>query len=466
MAQEQNRNSMQSIVMLSILLTSFVIYGCHRKSVDIVEGPTTGVKLADNTNWLDEQCTACHGVHSFNGDHAEFSERFPYTRRNTIYFNHSRHFKKHFVKKSKAKSSRGKKGKSKKSRGRRRKSKSKSKSKSKDKDKASAKPAFTLKTNAPKGCVNCHDPDKPELITQSQAAFETNCGKCHSKQIRRTELVMLARDDSTAFMKYLLNTSENTKPRTIRALFSRIAKKGKSALVDKLTERTKNKKQAENMLANLDDELIKKVSKQWAQNKDVDDAKAPEKGGWYTKRQELHYSPTGHADPVVRAWLEFSPQSTVRPTDKNLFGHGVDLRNALLSRDSGMGRCIRCHSVSFDKVDNDIDKAHEVEWQRPMKQTGRQVTFFNHAVHTDPGKKDRNANCKSCHAINKSANYDEAFKTLGSIDFESNFQTINKKTCSKCHGTKEVKQNCLQCHVNHRVRDVRALMSKTAPRAQ
>ena len=86
-----------------------------------------------------KQCNSCHKTkfESFSRGHAEFREKFPYLKRNSINFNHVSHFNKHFEK---------------------------------------------SKNKGPQTCTGCHNILKADRAVRS-FGFDVVCAECHARQI-------------------------------------------------------------------------------------------------------------------------------------------------------------------------------------------------------------------------------------------------------------------------------------------
>lgn len=155
----------------------------------------------------------------------------------------------------------------------------------------------------PVNCVACH------AGNDQQVTFEQGCAKCHAEQIPKNEIVAWRiGEEPTKLMKAVSND------------VTRVA----SVMPGLSVEQLKNPKPVEN---------------------------AP-KSGWYwigdasVEPVELRYKPIGHADGVVKAWLQFSTEGDP-------------------------GRCQKCHTPG--------------SWTKPVAKS------FPHAIHAGVAK------CQTCH---------------------------------------------------------------------
>ena len=162
-------------------------------------------------------------------------------------------------------------------------------------------------------------------------------------------------------------------------------------------------------------------------------------GGWYRQDADfvLLYRPTGHPDPFLCAWLEF----TVRASGPKP-ARATAAIFTRLSNPKAPGMCMKCHSV-----DAQAGQRKRIQWTaaRPSPHE-RKVTRFAHAVHfsllDDKG-------CLSCHALNQEAGVMEAYKQTDPLTFTSNFRAMRKTACTTCHTSERAGDTCLTCHNYH-----------------
>ena len=189
-----------------------------------------------------------------------------------------------------------------------------------------------------------------------------------------------------------------------------------------------------------------------AQNEDEDeDLKEPEDepvlavdseawtefGGWYRQDYSILYKPGGHADEFMKAWLDFSGR---------LFSDAEDNAAAaafsLLTDKNAQGKCSKCHSVDA------TDKGRRrVNWMPFVSPPAKGLfTKFSHAPHLSVVGKQ---GCLTCHKLNPQSKTQETYKQTDPHVFDSNFLSIEKKTCTTCHTQQASRDDCLLCHIYH-----------------
>lgn len=172
-------------------------------------------------------------------------------------------------------------------------------------------------------------------------------------------------------------------------------------------------------------------------------------GGWYRQDADfvLLYRPTGHADPFLYAWLEFTAQVSGKTPGRSataIFTH--------LSNPKAPGLCLKCHNI-----ETQADQRKRIHWltARPVSHE-RKVTRFAHAVHfsllDDKG-------CFACHTLNPEAEVMEVFDDANPIPVGSNFSAMKKTVCTTCHNSEQAGNTCLTCH-NYHVGTVTPVLSK------
>ena len=188
--------------------------------------------------------------------------------------------------------------------------------------------------------------------------------------------------------------------------------------------------------------------------------------GWSISDSDftIRYRPLGHADPLLKGWLDQTVQGKQQSLDKdsmwrilsNPTASGLeDTQGALAS-----GRCLMCHSVErYPK-----SGIAQINWHPlPPQQTQDRFTQFSHTPHILANKQDQ---CMSCHKFDQSVTVDSAILKREyfvrdpsnlfwkiNVDCQqsctSGFQPIRQKTCVTCHNKTTATQSCLQCHKYH-----------------
>ena len=157
-------------------------------------------------------------------------------------------------------------------------------------------------------------------------------------------------------------------------------------------------------------------------------------GGWYAANADysLRYRATGHADPFVKAWLDYAAGRATTAEGRLLFKNLAETNS-----------CTKCHSV-----DQMTQAGLTLNWHSASTdpQTHK-FTKFDHGTHfsllSEKG-------CQSCHQLEPSANYKGAFKdNLNPAVFVSNFKKVNLMNCASCHTEQGAGNSCLLCHNYH-----------------
>ncbi|MBR71541.1 MAG: hypothetical protein CMM30_01190 [Rhodospirillaceae bacterium] len=425
----------------------------------------------DITAISDAKCNTCHEreISSFANNHPNFADDFPHDQRTAIRFDHSSHITQHF------------------------------------KDQR-------LEDIAPTNCTSCHEVSDA-VQSVKPVGYQTACASCHNDAIPRRELVLLrlpefddnfidldfvsetcgptleaweeiqdniatvreaieaeeldmldeeiligdeeeyepvSFDEPAAISSYLLRTpiddsSEYTEP--LQTLIVGLLEDGSEVLEETIAEAV-GAEGAKKMLSGLSPTLTREVACAWASNEEYESPSDPNYGGWYAEGVELKYKPIGHGDPVVRAWINFGALS-VLDDDEDVEESGEFMRDELLNPKEGFGACTKCHSVSKTET----NPLH-VQWNFNNSKS-RPHTFYSHGAHLNIlnpsgiNLADPEAGCQTCHKLNVQANYGASFSDNNPHIFESNFDSIDKETCTQCHNEGQVRQDCQLCHLYH-----------------
>ncbi len=157
-------------------------------------------------------------------------------------------------------------------------------------------------------------------------------------------------------------------------------------------------------------------------------------GGWYAQDFSLYYRPGGHADELLRRWLEMTlPDGNDSPAKKAAFEQLSDTKIP--------GQCTKCHSLDRE------DKRITVNWRGFRAQPAESTfTTFNHRAHfsllDDKG-------CLHCHRLNPEADYLAGYDDFSSQTFRSSWHDLDKKVCAGCHHSQAAGEQCTQCHNYH-----------------
>ncbi|MBF0310349.1 MAG: hypothetical protein HQL56_12555, partial [Magnetococcales bacterium] len=93
-------------------------------------------------------------------------------------------------------------------------------------------------------------------------------------------------------------------------------------------------------------------------------------GGWYRDEFQLLYRPSGHADALLRAWIERGFSQTDRPEFKAFY--------AALTADKAVGGCTRCHTLGLNAT---VKPAHALWTAAERPAVGLSTRRFSHTVH-------------------------------------------------------------------------------------
>lgn len=172
-------------------------------------------------------------------------------------------------------------------------------------------------------------------------------------------------------------------------------------------------------------------SEQWA-----------EFGGWYRKDFAILYKPIGHADPFMRAWLDFSG-SAQGLSGQNLAAPVFEL----LTAKDAQGQCIKCHSLDSSSTQTGSQQVKHVQWGASSADNKqRRFTKFTHEPHFQLLDV---RGCLTCHQMRTAKNFERTYQSLDPHISNSNFKQVEKQVCAACHKTNAARQDCLLCHAYH-----------------
>lgn len=412
---------------------------------------------ADISSLTDAQCSTCHQVKfdSFAGDHHDFVKPFPYRRRNNLIFDHASHIGKHFADQKVAE-------------------------------------------NAPANCAGCHDTARAARYVPV-FSYEKTCGACHDDQIAQREMPVLrfpefdrnyldrgeieaacgpseaaiekmrerlaaleagdkpedgeeeeyyaySLEPATVIGSYLTGIEPDdveAQSEPLQKLFLAMASNGQKPLIDLAAGRA-DEATATSLFAGLSPELARRMACQWAYNTGYIGPDAPENRGWTADEFTLLYKPLGHADPVMRTWMDFVAASPATADDE-LKDKADSLLELFADRKQGPGACAKCHALS------NLAKPEEAEnlafmW-RYYRDEKRSQKHFNHRPHLELSGPE--VACETCHKLDAEADYEGSFEGLDTTVFVSNFGSVEKLTCVSCHNETGVRQDCTLCHRYH-----------------
>ncbi|MCH8924069.1 MAG: hypothetical protein IIA67_13085 [Planctomycetes bacterium] len=437
----------------------------------------------------DAQCQTCHvsAFESFSHGHAEFSS-YPYMRRSRIHFDHVAHYGVHFRDAGRLPDSQ-------------------------------AARAFVVKGEpleeiSQETCAQCHVSDRAgrKMLVRR---FEQTCGACHAEQIgdnlspgllvlgfpvfdthrlgdeaaaawppRRAKhaeargtlspilrILLSGKADFAALDRqtaaFDLSNLEGASPeqlaaaKKLPALLRReldlLATEGRAGVQQRLAQvfgSSASSDQIAQMAKLIPTDYLGESRTHWFGGAAAPDVGA---GGVYRRDRELslRYRPNGHADPLLRAWID----AVVRAEgsdgdDDNDAASPLDQLRRSLTHVSSSGRCLKCHTIERGE-----DGAAFVHWQSYQGASLGSFTTFAHRPHVVIMRDD---SCLECHKLSTPAapqgeaapyrpEYFAAggYARVGGKEHHANFQKIGKAACSSCHTTGRVTQSCTTCHRYH-----------------
>jgi len=399
---------------------------------------------ADISGLKDEQCATCHekSFTSFDKGHPRFTKMFPHFRRTSVKFDHATHLGRHFINK-------------------------------------------LVADKAPASCVSCHQATSDQR-TVEPVGFDQACASCHVDQISKRNLIVLrlpefdessldkeevaevcgppteeadedeeyesvSGDEMSAVAAYLMGVAADDQDEYSEA-FQELVMGMADDGTESLGEMVKGSGAGVNagqLFAGLNPEAARQLACAWASNEEYELPSDAAFGGWYGDLLELMYRPSGHADPVIKAWIEFAVNAN--GSDDAAKDRAEQLRDTLLSAKNGPGACIKCHAVSRE---NEGGPLH-IEWKyhKDKAQSYRTYSHTRHLSLVNPqGVKlaDPNQGCATCHKLNPKAEFKASFNDLDPHTFASNFNSMKKETCVQCHTESRVRQDCQLCHNYHK----------------
>ena len=182
-------------------------------------------------------------------------------------------------------------------------------------------------------------------------------------------------------------------------------------------------------------------------------------GGWYQQYGVVSYRSTGHADPLLKHWLDELVRRIDDPLTRAHLAEGFDFRSG--SASSASGQCFKCHSVDEIRDADDHLTGARINWRSLVSSAPREsFTHYDHSTHL------LLMDCRSCHHTGKGAaekgylnfypgveDWDASVNWSEKADpshFQSSFSAIRKDTCATCHNPAKAGDHCTQCHQYHK----------------
>jgi hypothetical protein len=370
---------------------------------------------ASLTSMNDGQCHHCHRVkfETFTRGHPEFPAKFPHFARSGIQFNHVKHMNDYFSQ-------------------------------------------MAYRDRAPAHCQECHPAERAERAVAT-AGFDRACARCHLQQIRETYLpvvalpepatnlqALLSTDGATKLMLYLLEPTNDLRDYSgrMRQLIQGIT--NSSDALTTLLDRHSNRPAASNLLAGLNRDVLARPAMLWSRGEKLDAESSPSGTGWSWNLNddflpELRYVALGHADAVVKAWIEFGLGLESATPNSDQRQPAAAFRDAVIDSTNGVGRCFKCHTVVATGSGRN---QRDVTWLHRGSRL-RAHTVFSHGTHLGV------ANCLSCHTLNATNIFAAQFKGWDAGQTVSSFHPIRLATCAQCHAPGKVRHDCFLCHRYH-----------------
>ncbi|MGI9487378.1 MAG: hypothetical protein ACR2RF_16175 [Geminicoccaceae bacterium] len=380
---------------------------------------------ADISTLPDADCHSCHEADKrFEGfakgsdpEHPPLPDRFGSLALSSIRFDHARHFDAHF-----------------------------------------RKPEFV--DDQPVLCVTCHEP----MGTTGALAipsFERGCADCHEDGIEDQPLLLLTwpemetmaqpgalvssqcringaidlddfepvsfelPDLLEAFLMDIDPDDMTAYGDAYQRLVGRLATEGVRPLADLIEAKNGD---AKRLLAGLTPETVANPACRWIFNQEYEGFEPLEAGGWIAEPFGLTYRPTGHADPVLRAWLEFG--GGIDHVEKPL---ADTFQDRLFDPEAGPGLCASCHVPS---------PKHGMVWTSEPQ--SRRHSLFVHQPHLAIENAADDKPCITCHQIAPASPDGRDYRTIGIA------------TCQQCHGERSVGSTCATCHRYHPIVDTKS----------
>lgn len=268
------------------------------------------------------------------------------------------------------------------------------------------------------------------------------------KNTEMDEFEAVSTDSVTVISAYLLNLKDKDSSEEyatpIQELIMEMAGNGTDR-VSQLIEEHSGNGMAKKLLAGLHPEVIKRAACAWALNEEYEPPIQAEYGGWFANLVSVGYTPSGHADPVAKSWIEFALAATAEEEDQQKRELAKAMKKELVDPKDGVGSCIKCHAVTAKKSAKGKEQLF-VEWKITWPEL-KPFVFYSHKNHID--MLGVNDSCKHCHVMDNKAKYKDSFETEDPAKFVSNFRSIERNQCVTCHSENQVTQECQLCHIYH-----------------
>lgn len=377
----------------------------------------------------DVLCSNCHeeSFSEFGDQHPSFPVDFPYQEPNSIYFDHVRHLREYFV----------------------------------DERFLTADRDVEFAELARTDCRACHQVASATREVRPRP-FEQSCAGCHGDETRERELVLYSPEEVNLVTAMLLGLDEADiwsaeGEDAARELLADMAEEGLDAFADRTPDPlSEGSTPPDALYAGLSSALLREAAAVWLDDPFMDPPPPAnveyEMPGWRAGMdargfQSVHYRPRGHADPVIRSWIEALAGAS-GSDEGGLPDTAQFAMEQVLDPDLGAGACGKCHAAG---VLGGMREAGTPVWE-PSGAMDRPHFRYTHAPHLRLLTPD--AGCLQCHRLDPSADYagyyQDAVLSLDPTTFQSNFKDIDKETCMACHRPGAIRRDCQTCHTYHK----------------
>lgn len=420
--------------------------GCHTEH----KGSQANIVSVNN-----ETCSVCHLDHfsDFAQTHPPFGSDYPYRQKQAIYFDHLKHMQEYFV----------------------------------DEQYLTPKRDVQFATIAAQSCTSCHEVAPFQQSTQesipnsksqqhSASGIESNrvkpkpyaqiCQGCHDYQIKENQLNLFITDlelgELSPITLSLMDDEIAEDPDQAAETFQKGMLEGNMKSLFKLSDQDSRK-----LWLGLNPIEAQLAVKTWQSGEsyapEIDDRDSP--SGWFmgennNSDEALFYQASGHADPLLKAWIEQIMQRAAQNPDHEAL---IEARSALLEG-QGPGACGKCHAAGLlNSFVNQQANASSppptaasettapVQWGYKNKLL-KQYTHYNHRPHVQlMGEGEA---CQGCHQFDKKADVASYFKKAykqkePSENYQAAFLPISKQSCNQCHAENKISAECTTCHRYH-----------------
>jgi hypothetical protein len=235
-----------------------------------------------------------------------------------------------------------------------------------------------------------------------------------------------------------------------RRLVLELAEEGQEAIrrrLETLLQRELTAAQLRDLTANLSPDVLSGFRQRWFGETPADRPPPADRtslraqtpaGGWVRDDPAcaLVYRATGHADPLLRAWIDLLCELAAGPHQP--------LAEAWLPQLVGpqsAGQCRTCHTL----------EQHGHRWSITWELTDptskpRGLTFFNHGPHV---MQPRLSDCQTCHQLASPAVATAGEPQGANFASATGFGPLGKAACASCHTPHAAGDHCTQCHHYH-----------------